>query len=56
MVLEKILESALVCKEINQSFQKEINPECSLEGLTLNLQCFGPHQLFPTTLNFPGQL
>ena len=33
VVLEKILESPLICKEIN--------PECSLEGLMLKFQCFG---------------
>ena len=43
MVLEKILESSLDCKEINQSILKEINPGISLEGmmLKLKLQCFG---------------
>ena len=42
MVLEKILESSLDCKEI-QSILKEINPEHSLEGLMLKLkrQYFG---------------
>ena len=38
MVLEKALESPLVCKEINQSIVKEISPECSLEGLMLKLK------------------
>ena len=32
------LESPLDCKEINQSFLKEISPECSLEGLMLKLK------------------
>ena len=43
MVLEKTLESPLDCKESNQSIQKEITPECSLEGrmLKLKLQYFG---------------
>ena len=43
MVLEKTLESPLVCKEISQSILKEINPEYSLEGqmLKLMLQYFG---------------
>ena len=43
MVLEKILESPLDCKEINQSILKEISPGCSLEGLMLRLklQYFG---------------
>ena len=43
MVLEKILESPLDCKEINQSILKEISPEYSLEGLMLKLklQYFG---------------
>ena len=38
MVLEKFLESPLDGKEINQSILKEINPEYSLEGLTLKLK------------------
>ena len=43
MVLEKTLESALDCKEINQSILKEINPGISLERMTLKLklQYFG---------------
>ena len=43
MVLEKTLESALDCKEINQSILKEINPGISLGGmmLKLKLQYFG---------------
>ena len=43
MVLEKILESPLDCKEINQSILKEISPEYSLERLVLKLklQYFG---------------
>ena len=43
MVLEKMLESPLDCKEIIQSILKEINPEYSLEGLMLKpkLQYFG---------------
>ena len=43
MVLEKILESPLACKEINQSILKEISPGCLLEGLILKLklQYFG---------------
>ena len=32
VVLEKTLESSLVCKEIEQSILKKINPEHSLEG------------------------
>ena len=36
-MLEKTLESPLDCKErSNQSILKEINPECSLEGLKLH--------------------
>ena len=35
------LESHLDSKEIKQSILKEINPEYSLEGLTLKLQYFG---------------
>ena len=38
MVLEKFLESPLDGKKINQSILKEINPEYSLEGLTLKLK------------------
>ena len=38
MVLEKILESPLDCKEIKQSILKEISPEYSLEGLMLKLK------------------
>ena len=41
MLLEKILESPLDYKEINQSSIKEINPEYSLEGPMLKLQYFG---------------
>ena len=43
MVLEKILESPLDSKEIQQSILKEISPGCSLEGLMLKLklQYFG---------------
>ena len=43
MVLEKTLESPLVCKEINQSILKEVKLEHSLEGLMLKLklQYFG---------------
>ena len=44
MVLEKILESPMGCKEINQSFfPEEISPEYSLEELMLKLklQYFG---------------
>ena len=43
VMLEKILESPLDCKEINQSILKEISPEYSLEGLMLKLklQSFG---------------
>ena len=40
VVLEKIIESPLDYKEINQSIIKEINPEDSLEGLMLKLQYF----------------
>ena len=37
MVLEKILESPLDCKE-TQSILKQISPGCSLEGLMLKLK------------------
>ena len=39
MVLEKTLQSPLDSKEI-KSILKGINPEYSLEGLMLKLQCF----------------
>ena len=38
MLLEKILQSPLDCKEIKSSILKEINPEYSLEGLMLKLK------------------
>ena len=38
VVLEKTLESPLDCKRSNQSIQKEISPEYSLEGLMLRLK------------------
>ena len=38
MVLEKILESPLDCKEIFQSILKQISPEYSLVGLILKLK------------------
>ena len=38
MVLEKILESLLDCKEIKPGYIKEINPEYSLERLMLKLK------------------
>ena len=38
MVLEKILESPLDCKEIKESILKEISPEYSLKGLMLKLK------------------
>ena len=43
MVLEKTLENALDCKEIQPVHLKEISPGCSLEGMMpkLKLQCFG---------------
>ena len=47
MVLEKILENPLGCRDLpwrsNQSILKEISPGCSLEGLMLKLrlQYFG---------------
>ena len=51
MVLEKTLESALDCKEINQSILKEIKPGPSLEGLMLKLklQYFG-HMMLKSQL------
>ena len=41
MVLEKILESPLGCKEIKTVNPNEINPEYSWEELMLKLQYFG---------------
>ena len=43
MVLEKTLRVPWTAKRSNQSILKEINPECSLEGLMLKLklQYFG---------------
>ena len=43
MVLRKTLESPVDCKEIQPVHHKEINSECSLEGLMLKLklQYFG---------------
>ena len=43
MVLEKTLESPWTARRSNQSILKEINPGCSLEGMTLKLklQYFG---------------
>ena len=38
MVLEKILESPLDCKEVQPVHPKEISPECSLEGLMLKVK------------------
>ena len=38
MVLEKTLESPLDARRSNESILKEINPECSLEGLMLKLK------------------
>ena len=36
--VEKTLEGPLDCKEIKPVTPKEINPECSLEGLMLKLK------------------
>ena len=43
LLLERLFESPLNCKESNQSILKEISPEYSLEGLMLKpkLQYFG---------------
>ena len=43
MVLEKTLKSPLTARKSNQSVQKEISPDYSLEGLVLKLklQYFG---------------
>ena len=45
MVLEKTLERPLDCKEIQPVHPKEINPECSLEGLMLKLKLLYSGQL-----------
>ena len=39
VVLEKTLESALDCKDSNQSILEEISPKYSSEGLMLKLKC-----------------
>ena len=44
VVLEKMLESPLECKEIQPVHPKGISPEYSLERLMLKLQSFG-HQM-----------
>ena len=41
MVLEKTLRILWTARRSNLSILKEINPEYSLEGLTLKLQYFG---------------
>ena len=43
VVLEETLESPQTARRSNQAILKEISPECSLEGLMLNLklQYFG---------------
>ena len=41
VVLEKTLRVPWTARRSNQSILKEINPECSLEGLILKLQYFG---------------
>ena len=41
MVLEKTRERPWTARILNQSIQKEINPEYSLEELMLKLQYFG---------------
>ena len=50
MVLEKILESPLDCKESSQSILKEINLEYSLEGLMLRLHLIQRTDSFEKTL------
>ena len=37
-MLEKTLENPWTARRSNQSILKEINPECSLEGLMLKLK------------------
>ena len=56
VVLEKTLESPLVCKEIQPSILKEISPEYSLERLMLKLklQYFG--HLMRKTMSFEKTL
>ena len=55
MVLEKILESVLDCKEIKPVHRKEISPKYSLEGLMLKLklQYFGHLTEEPSQLKRP---
>ena len=56
MVLEKTLESPWTAKRSNQSIQKKISPEYSLEGLMLKLklQYFG--HLMPSVDSFEKTL
>ena len=49
MVLEKILESSLDCKEIQPVYPKGIIPEYSLEGLMLKLKRQYSGRLMGTT-------
>ena len=42
MVLEKIIEIPLDCKESNQLILKEISPEYSLQGLMVKLKLWAP--------------
>ena len=52
MVLEKILESPLDCKEIQPVLSKEISPRCSLEVLMLKLKLQYFCQLMQRTDSF----
>ena len=58
VVLEKILEGPLDCKDINQSILKEINPEYLLEVLMLKLklQYFGHRMRRANSLQKPLML
>ena len=58
MVLEKTLESHLVCKEIQPVNPKEISPEYSLERLMLKLklQYFGHLMQTADSLEKPSML
>ena len=50
MVLENTLESPLNCKEIQPVHPNGNQPEYSLEGLMLKLQCFGHLMQSPDSL------
>ena len=56
MVLEKILESPLDCKEIQPVYPKGDHPGCSLEGLMLKLKLQNFSHLMRRTDSFEKTL